>query len=70
MTNKKLIAVLQGAISALKHGRKATARKKVAEAYAELWPEHTNPHDRNEHDASCNGMSPCDMVTEMEEEDV
>jgi len=23
-----------------------------------------NPHDRDEHDAMCNGMSPCDMVTE------
>ena len=28
-----------------------------------------NPHDHDEHDASCNGMSPCDMVTEKEDDD-
>ena len=25
-----------------------------------------NPHDKDIHDASCNGMSPCDMVTSCE----
>lgn len=69
MTNGELIKVLQGAVSALKHGRHATARRKVADAYFELWPDRSpNPHDRDEHDASCNGMSPCDMVTEREED--
>ncbi len=27
-----------------------------------------NPHDRDIHDASCNGMSPCDMVTDEAED--
>lgn len=26
-----------------------------------------NPHDRDEHDASCNGMSPCDMATDLDQ---
>lgn len=26
-----------------------------------------NPHDLDQHDAACNGMSPCDMATESED---
>lgn len=37
----------------------------VSQAAGELadFADFDNPHDRDEHDASCNGMSPCDMVT-------
>lgn len=37
-------------------------------AQQELPLESDNPHDRDEHDASCNGMSPCDMASETETE--
>lgn len=26
-----------------------------------------NKHDKSEHDASCNGMSPCDMATDLDQ---